>query len=110
MVNASTYNTFYDDVRVGDDAVVYGVNRGWDLIVNQLNYERVSLGPPGMVERVFEDVVAWAPRPKLADGGRVLDPEWVRLGLARAHARLELVDPLHHIRYAGRREKDCTTR
>ena len=47
MVNASTYNTFYDDVRVGDDAIVYGVNRGWDLIINQLNYERVSLGPAG---------------------------------------------------------------
>ncbi len=38
MVNASTFNTYYSDVRVGDDAVVYGVNRGWDLITNQLNY------------------------------------------------------------------------
>ena len=28
MVNASTFNTYYDDVRVGDDAIVYGVNRG----------------------------------------------------------------------------------
>ena len=91
MVNASTYNTFYDDVRVGDDAVVYGVNRGWDLIINQLNYERVSLGPPGMVERVYEDVVTWAQDTKLPDGGRVIDQEWVRLDLARVHARLELV-------------------
>ena len=49
MVNASTFNTYYDDVRVGDDAIVYGLNRGWDLIVNQLNYERVSLAPPGML-------------------------------------------------------------
>ena len=47
MVNASTYNTFYDDVRVGDDAIVADVNKGWHLITNQLNYERVSLGPPG---------------------------------------------------------------
>ena len=38
MVNASTYNTFYDDVRVGDDAIVADVNKGWNLIVNQLNY------------------------------------------------------------------------
>src|SRR3546814_21019103 len=44
-----------------------------------------------MVERVFEDVVAWAQGTKLADGGRVIDPEWVRLDLARVHARLELV-------------------
>jgi alkylation response protein AidB-like acyl-CoA dehydrogenase len=91
MVNASTFNTFYDDVRVGDDAVVYGVNRGWDLIVNQLNYERVSLGPPGMVERVFDDVIAWAREAKLPDGRRVADQEWVQLNIARVHARLELV-------------------
>ena len=91
MVNASTYNTFYDDVRVGDDAVVYGVNRGWDLIINQLNYERMSLGPPGMVERVFEDVVAWTRDTKLPDGRRVADQEWVQLNLARVHARLEFV-------------------
>ena len=91
MVNASTYNTFYDDVRVGDEAVVYGVNRGWDLIINQLNYERVSLGPPGMIERVFEDVVAWARDTKLPDGRRVADQEWVQLNLARVHAKLEFV-------------------
>jgi len=91
MVNASTFNTFYDDVRVGDDAVVYGVNRGWDLIINQLNYERVSLGPPGMVERVFDEVIAWAQDTKLPDGRRVADQEWVQLNLARVHAKLEFV-------------------
>jgi len=91
MVNASTYQTFYDDVRVGDDAIVHGLHRGWDLIVNQLNYERVSLGPPGMVERAFDDVVAWTQATKLPDGGRVADQEWVQLNLARVHARLEFV-------------------
>ncbi len=91
MVNASTYNTFYDNVRVGDDALVYGLNRGWDLIINQLNYERVSLGPPGMVERVFSEVLAWAQDTKLPDGRRVADQEWVQLNLARVHAKLEFV-------------------
>ncbi|MGV3759731.1 MAG: acyl-CoA dehydrogenase family protein [Actinomycetota bacterium] len=91
MVNASTYQTFYDDVRVGEEAIVYGLHRGWDLIVNQLNYERVSLGPPGMVERVYDDVVAWAQATKHPDGGRVADQEWVQLNLARVHARLEFV-------------------
>jgi alkylation response protein AidB-like acyl-CoA dehydrogenase len=91
MVNASTFNTFYDDVRVGDEAVVYGVNRGWDLIVNQLNYERISLGPPGMVERVFDEVIAWTQQTKLPDGRRVADQEWVQLNLARVHAKLEFV-------------------
>jgi alkylation response protein AidB-like acyl-CoA dehydrogenase len=91
MVNASTYNTFYDDVRVGDDAVVLGVDRGWDLIVNQLNYERVSLGPPGMVERAYDDVLAWACCTRGPDGRRVADQEWVQINLARVRAHLEVV-------------------
>ena len=89
MVNASTFNTFYDDVRVGDDAIVGGLNRGWDLIVNQLNYERVSLAPPGMLSRTYEETVRWAQDTKLPDGRRVIDQEWVQINLARVRARLE---------------------
>ena len=91
MVNASTYNTFYDNVRVGDDAIVADVNKGWHLITNQLNYERVSLGPPGMVERVYDEVRRWTQDTKLPDGRRVVDQEWVQLNLARVHAKLEFV-------------------
>ena len=91
MVNASTFNTYYDDVRVGDDAVVYGLNRGWDLIINQLNYERVSLAPPGMLSRTYEETVRWAQETKLADGRRVVDQEWVQLNLARVRAKLEFL-------------------
>jgi alkylation response protein AidB-like acyl-CoA dehydrogenase len=89
MVNASTTSTYYNDVRVGDDAVVYGVNRGWDLITNQLNYERMSLAPPGMVDRCYDDVVEWAQDTKLPDGRRVIDQEWVQLNLARVRAKTE---------------------
>ena len=89
MVNASTFNTYYSDVRVGDDAVVYGVNRGWDLITNQLNYERLSLAPPGMIERCYEETVRWAQDNKLADGRRVIDQEWVQVNLARVRAKTE---------------------
>ncbi len=89
MVNASTTSTYYNDVRVGDDAVVSGVNRGWDLITNQLNYERVSLSPPGMVERCYDDVVEWAQDTKLPDGRRVIDQEWVQVNLGRVRAKTE---------------------
>src|SRR5690606_7304449 len=34
---------FYDDVRVPVENVVGGENNGWNLIVNQLNHERVTL-------------------------------------------------------------------
>jgi alkylation response protein AidB-like acyl-CoA dehydrogenase len=95
MVNASTFTTYYDDVRVPADAVVAGVNRGWDLITNQLNYERVSLAPVGMVARVYEEVVEWARSTKLADGNRVVDQDWVRLSLARVHAKIEVLKLLN---------------
>jgi 3-oxocholest-4-en-26-oyl-CoA dehydrogenase alpha subunit len=91
MVNASTFNTYYDDVRVGDDAVVYGLNRGWDLIVNQLNYERVSLAPPGMISRSYEQTLEWARTTTLPDGTRPIDQEWVRVNLARVRAGIEFL-------------------
>jgi alkylation response protein AidB-like acyl-CoA dehydrogenase len=95
MVNASTFNTYYDDVRVPDSAVVYGVNRGWDLIINQLNYERVSLAPPGMISRTYEETVRWAQETKLADGRRVIDQEWVQVNLAKVRSRLEFLQLLN---------------
>ncbi|MGH9187808.1 MAG: acyl-CoA dehydrogenase family protein [Acidimicrobiales bacterium] len=91
MVDASTYQTFYDGVRVPDSAVIGELHRGWDLIVNQLNYERVSLAPPGMVDRSYEETVRWAQETKLADGRRVADQEWVQLNLARVRAKTEFL-------------------
>jgi alkylation response protein AidB-like acyl-CoA dehydrogenase len=95
MVNASTYTTYYDDVRVGDDALVHGVDRGWELITNQLNYERVSLAPAGMFSRSYEDVLDWARHAALPGGGRVIDQEWVRGNLARVRAHLDVLQLLN---------------
>jgi len=91
MVNASTFNTFYDDVKVPDSAIIGELNRGWDLIVNQLNYERVGLAPSGGVEAVYEAVVDWAKAAEAPEGGRVIDQPWVRANLARVKADLEFL-------------------
>jgi len=88
IVAAGTTTTFYEDVRVPHEALIGAVNQGWKLIVNQLNYERVSLCPPGMIAAVYADTRRWAQTTRLGDG-RVIDQEWVRLNLARVHARLE---------------------
>ncbi|HEX6237370.1 MAG TPA: acyl-CoA dehydrogenase family protein [Acidimicrobiales bacterium] len=101
MVNASTFATFYDDVRVPDSAVVHAVNRGWDLIVQQLNYERVSLAPPGMLSQIYDDVLAWARTTTLADGRRVIDQDRVRVALARVRAGLEVLTLLNWKVVAG---------
>ena len=89
LVASGTTNTFYDNVRVPASALIGKVNKGWKLITNQLNYERVAIAPPGMVAKVYEDTVAWARATTLPDGRRVIDQDWVRTSLARVHAKLE---------------------
>ena len=39
----------------------------------------------------LEDVRRWAQQTKLPDGRRVIDQEWVRLNLARVHAKVEFL-------------------
>ena len=51
----------------------------------------MSLAPPGMVERCYEDVVRFAKDTKLADGRRVIDQEWVQINLARVLAKTEFL-------------------
>ena len=83
--------TFWEDVRVPLSNVVGGLHNGWSLITNQLNHERVTLCSPGIIERALGDVRAWAQHTELADGRRVIDQEWVRLHLAKVHAKLEFL-------------------
>jgi alkylation response protein AidB-like acyl-CoA dehydrogenase len=83
--------TFYEDVRVPATSLVGGENRGWTLITNQLNHERVTLCSPGIVDRMLADVRAWAQQTKLPDGRLVIDQLWVQEHLARVHAELEFL-------------------
>jgi alkylation response protein AidB-like acyl-CoA dehydrogenase len=95
IVDAGTTTTFYEDVRVADRFLIGGQNRGWKLITNQLNYERVSICPPGMAECLIADTHAWARETRLPDGRRVIDQEWVQASLARIYARLEVLKLLN---------------
>ncbi|MEV5897225.1 acyl-CoA dehydrogenase family protein [Nonomuraea fuscirosea] len=75
-----TNATYYSDVRVPVDMVVGEVHRGWDLIVNQLNHERVTLGPAGNLAQTYDRFRAWARRT-----GLDAEPD-VRRALARVWA------------------------
>jgi alkylation response protein AidB-like acyl-CoA dehydrogenase len=86
-----TSTTFYDDVRVPADNLVGAENQGWKLITNQLNHERVAICPSSGLLRSLTEVRRWAQQEKLADGRRVIDQEWVRVHLARVHARVEVL-------------------
>jgi alkylation response protein AidB-like acyl-CoA dehydrogenase len=87
--NVRTNATYYEDVRVPADNLVGPENGGWWLITTQLNHERIALSAVGFVDRIFQDVLAWARATRLADGARVIDRAWVQTHLARVRAKLE---------------------
>ena len=82
---------FFDDVRVPVTTLVGKENQGWRLITSQLNHERVTLCSAGLLAQAYEETVAWARETESAEGGRVIDQEWVQIGLARVHAGLEFL-------------------
>jgi len=90
-----TNATYYEDVRVPVANRVGPENGGWTLIVSQLNHERITLGCPGLVDRVFDEVWRWAAASSAPGGARMIDREWVQLALARVYARLEALKVLN---------------
>jgi 3-oxocholest-4-en-26-oyl-CoA dehydrogenase alpha subunit len=91
MADVVTSATYYSAVRVPLSARVGAENQGWSLITNQLNHERVALTSAAPVLSALASVREWAQEAKLADGRRVIDAEWVRLNLARVHAKAEFL-------------------
>jgi alkylation response protein AidB-like acyl-CoA dehydrogenase len=85
----NTYATYYQDVRVPVTNTVGEIDGGWSIITTQLNYERISLASPAILERNYVETRRWAQETKLPDGRRVIDQEWVQVHLATVHARLE---------------------
>jgi alkylation response protein AidB-like acyl-CoA dehydrogenase len=82
---------YFEDARVPAANLVGGENKGWKLITNQLNHERVTLCSSGIMERAYGIVRDYARETRLADGRRLIDEEWVQLNLARVHAGLEFL-------------------
>jgi alkylation response protein AidB-like acyl-CoA dehydrogenase len=91
MAGPTTSATYYTDVRVPAAALVGEQNRGWPLITNQLNHERVALTSAAPIRSALREVCDWAAATKLASGQRVIDQEWVQLNLARVHAKAEFL-------------------
>jgi 3-oxocholest-4-en-26-oyl-CoA dehydrogenase alpha subunit len=91
LAGVTTSATYYSDVRVPAANLVAEENKGWALITNQLNHERVALTSAAPVLSALAEVTDWARSVKLADGRRVIDAEWVQLSLARVHAKAEFL-------------------
>jgi alkylation response protein AidB-like acyl-CoA dehydrogenase len=91
MGGADTTATFYDNVRIPVANRVGDENQGWSLITTQLNHERVAICNAGLIWRYLDEVTDWANATERAGGGRVIDQEWVQLGLARVRAAAEVL-------------------
>jgi alkylation response protein AidB-like acyl-CoA dehydrogenase len=87
----TTSATYYSDVRVPVTNRVGEENKGWPLITNQLNHERVALTSAAPLQNAVRQVTEWAKETKTSTGRRVIDAEWVRLNLARVHAKTEFL-------------------
>jgi alkylation response protein AidB-like acyl-CoA dehydrogenase len=90
-----TNATYYDNVRVPASSLVAGEGMGWTLIVNQLNYERVSLMSAGLLDRLFRETVALARETHLTEDRRAIDEPWVQANLARVEAKVEILKLLN---------------
>ncbi|HJY59046.1 MAG TPA: acyl-CoA dehydrogenase family protein [Streptosporangiaceae bacterium] len=91
VAGVTTSATYYSSVRVPVSSLVGDENRGWALITNQLNHERVALTSAAPVLSALAEVRDWAAATKLASGQRVIDAEWVQLNLARVYAKAEFL-------------------
>lgn len=91
MGSVRTNATYYDNVRVPQSRLIGGEGGGWSLIVNQLNYERVSLMAVGTIERLFHETVEFSRNTVTASGTRIIDDPWVRLSLGRVDAKIEIL-------------------
>ena len=85
MSGPTTSATFYDNVRVPASNLIGEEHKGWKLITNQLNHERVALCSAAPLQTALREVRRWA-----AETGAAKQ-EWVRLHLARVHAKTEFL-------------------
>lgn len=95
LPGGQTNATYYDDVRVPATSLVGAENDGWRLITAQLNFERVAMCTPGMIDRALADVAAWAGEARRSDGTSLLDEPWVQANLAKVYAHLEVLKLLN---------------
>lgn len=84
-----TNMTYYENVRVHESMMVGELNKGWGLIMSQLNHERVGLAAWGIHGwNLYSQTLAWA-REVQSDGKRAIDESWVQQNLAEVYTLLE---------------------
>jgi len=78
--------TYFDGVRVPVSRRVGEENAGWRLVTEQLNHERVMMGPAGRLAALHDRARAWADGRPGPDGRPLLEQPDVRRALGRSYA------------------------
>jgi hypothetical protein len=85
--------SYYDNIRVHKSMMIGEPNRGWGLIMSQLNHERVGLAAWGIQGwKLFDRALSWARTESTQEhnkGVRPIDEPWIQANMAEALARLE---------------------
>ncbi len=85
--------SYYENVRVHKSMMIGEPNRGWGLIMSQLNHERVGLAAWGIQGwKLFDRALNWARTESTREhnkGARPIDEPRIQTNLAEALARLE---------------------
>ncbi|MEU0477696.1 acyl-CoA dehydrogenase family protein [Streptosporangium sp. NPDC006013] len=80
---------YFDDVRVPADRLIGRENKGWSVVVGQLNSERFIVGPAGKIQAHLDRLRHWAAETPLGGPGgrrRMADLPEVRRALAELDA------------------------
>ncbi|MGI5159242.1 acyl-CoA dehydrogenase family protein [Microbispora sp. CA-102843] len=78
--------TYFDDVRVPADCLIGEENKGWKVIMNQLNSERFIVGPAGKIQAHFDRFLRWARETRLDGSRHMIDLPEVRRALSEIDA------------------------
>ncbi len=85
--------TYYDNIRVHKSMMIGEPNKGWGLMMSQLNHERVGLAAWGIHGwKLYSRALDWARTPSTAShnkGQRPIDDPRIQTNLAETLARLE---------------------
>lgn len=84
-----TNATYYDNVRIPEDALVGELDMGMMLIFSQLNRERMTLVNCGAFADLFNKVTDWARETDMPNGEKVAEQPWVQMNLAKCRTGLE---------------------
>ncbi|RSN45637.1 acyl-CoA dehydrogenase family protein [Actinomadura sp. WAC 06369] len=90
-----TNSTYFENIRVPADMLIGEENKGWDLIVNQLNHERVTLAPAGNIGHTYDRFERWARTADGRDGRPPIEEPAVRRALGRVYAYLRVNELLN---------------